>query len=224
MTEEPLRRGRLAQVIASRGGLAPPEAPFVIEHREALIYMLCEAAELEHGIMCQYLYAAFSLKQSKDRRPHHRRSRGRPTMAQADLARGHPGDAAPVAGAEPAVRHRRGPPPVQTELPAARPPLPGRRAPGADAVRRGGAAPFHVPRAPGGHGHPGRGRDGRVRPGRPVHAARRDRPARPGLRHRRAPVPVHRGRDRAPGGEVRRAVAVRRPAAGAGYPALLRLA
>ena len=46
-------RGRLAQVIATRGGLAPPEAPFVIEHREALIYMLCEAAELEHGIMCQ---------------------------------------------------------------------------------------------------------------------------------------------------------------------------
>jgi CDGSH-type Zn-finger protein/truncated hemoglobin YjbI len=26
--------------------------------------MLCEAAELEHGIMCQYLFAAFSLKQS----------------------------------------------------------------------------------------------------------------------------------------------------------------
>jgi CDGSH-type Zn-finger protein/truncated hemoglobin YjbI len=59
-------RGRLAQVIATRGGLAPPEAPFVIEHREALIYMLCEAAELEHGIMCQYLYAVFSLKQSQD--------------------------------------------------------------------------------------------------------------------------------------------------------------
>ncbi len=58
-------QGRLAQVIATRGGLAPPEAPFVIEHREALIYMLCEAAELEHGIMCQYLYAAFSLKQSE---------------------------------------------------------------------------------------------------------------------------------------------------------------
>jgi 3-methyladenine DNA glycosylase Tag len=30
-------RGRLAQVIATRGGLAAPEAPFVIEHREALI-------------------------------------------------------------------------------------------------------------------------------------------------------------------------------------------
>jgi hypothetical protein len=59
------RQGRLAQVIASRGGLAAPEAPFVIEHREALIYMLCEAAELEHGIMCQYLFAAASLKQGQ---------------------------------------------------------------------------------------------------------------------------------------------------------------
>jgi CDGSH-type Zn-finger protein/truncated hemoglobin YjbI len=58
--------GKLAQLIATRGGRAAPEAPFVIEHREALIYMLCEAAELEHGIMCQYLYAAFSLKQSVD--------------------------------------------------------------------------------------------------------------------------------------------------------------
>ena len=56
--------GRLAELIATRGGLAAPEAPFVIEHREALIYMLCEAAELEHGIMCQYLFAAFSLKQA----------------------------------------------------------------------------------------------------------------------------------------------------------------
>jgi hypothetical protein len=59
-------RGRLADVIASRGGKAAPEAPFVIEHREALIYMLYEAAELEHGIMCQYLFAAFSLKQRGD--------------------------------------------------------------------------------------------------------------------------------------------------------------
>src|SRR5215468_6165770 len=58
--------GRLAAVIATRGGLAAPEAPFVIEHREALIYMLCEAAELEHAIMCQYLFAAFSLKQTAD--------------------------------------------------------------------------------------------------------------------------------------------------------------
>ena len=62
----PAGRGPLARLIATRGGKAAPEAPFVIEHREALIYMLCEAAELEHGIMCQYLFAAFSLKQSAD--------------------------------------------------------------------------------------------------------------------------------------------------------------
>src|SRR5512146_924956 len=62
--QQPAGQGRLAQLIATRGGKASPEAPFVIEHREALIYMLCEAAELEHGIMCQYLFAAFSLKQS----------------------------------------------------------------------------------------------------------------------------------------------------------------
>jgi CDGSH-type Zn-finger protein/truncated hemoglobin YjbI len=59
-------RGRLAQVLATRGGTASPESPFRIEHREALIYMLCQAAELEHGIMCQYLFAAFSLKQRAD--------------------------------------------------------------------------------------------------------------------------------------------------------------
>src|SRR5262245_8858801 len=59
-------RGRLAEMLATRGGRAEPEAPFVIEHREALIYMLCEAAEVEHGIMCQYLFAAFSLKQRAD--------------------------------------------------------------------------------------------------------------------------------------------------------------
>ncbi len=56
-------RGRLAEVIATRGGHAPPEAPMVIEHREALIYMLVRAAELEHSIMCEYLFAAFSMKQ-----------------------------------------------------------------------------------------------------------------------------------------------------------------
>ena len=65
-TEQQALPGRLARVIATRGGLAQPEEPFVIEHREALIYMLCEAAELEHGIMCQYLFAAFSMKQDAD--------------------------------------------------------------------------------------------------------------------------------------------------------------
>jgi hypothetical protein len=42
------------------------ESPIVIEHRDALIYMLCEAAEIEHAICCQYLFAAFSLKDDVD--------------------------------------------------------------------------------------------------------------------------------------------------------------
>jgi hypothetical protein len=70
MTEELKLRigeqGAFANVLATRGTQATPEAPFIIEHREALIYMLCLASELEHAIMCQYLYAAFSLKQTLD--------------------------------------------------------------------------------------------------------------------------------------------------------------
>ncbi|MDQ3957605.1 MAG: ferritin-like protein [Actinomycetota bacterium] len=42
------------------------EKRLVIEHRDALIYMLCEAAEIEHAICCQYLFAAFSLKEHVD--------------------------------------------------------------------------------------------------------------------------------------------------------------
>jgi hypothetical protein len=59
-------RGAFANVLATRGTRATPEAPFIIEHREALVYMLCLASELEHAIMCQYLYAAFSMKQTLD--------------------------------------------------------------------------------------------------------------------------------------------------------------
>lgn len=35
-------------------------------HREALISLLHQAAELEHGLSCAYLFAAFSLKESAD--------------------------------------------------------------------------------------------------------------------------------------------------------------
>jgi hypothetical protein len=37
-----------------------------IESREELIYLLCEAAELEHILTCSYLFAGFSLKTSED--------------------------------------------------------------------------------------------------------------------------------------------------------------
>ncbi len=46
--------------------IAPPEPPIVVEHREQLIFLLREAAELEHAIMCEYLFAAFTLKQRTD--------------------------------------------------------------------------------------------------------------------------------------------------------------
>lgn len=39
---------------------APP--PIVVEHRKELSYLLCQAAEIEHLAMGQYLYAAFSLR------------------------------------------------------------------------------------------------------------------------------------------------------------------
>ena len=38
------------------------DAPVRIENSAQLIYLLTEAAELEHGIMCCYLFAAFSMK------------------------------------------------------------------------------------------------------------------------------------------------------------------
>lgn len=38
--------------------------PIVIKSREQLMFMLCEAATLEHMIMCEYLFASFSLKRS----------------------------------------------------------------------------------------------------------------------------------------------------------------
>jgi hypothetical protein len=38
------------------------DAPIVVENREELIFLLTEASELEHMLMLQYLFAAFSLK------------------------------------------------------------------------------------------------------------------------------------------------------------------
>jgi hypothetical protein len=38
--------------------------PLVVTTREELIFLLCEASELEHLLLCEYLFAAFSLKES----------------------------------------------------------------------------------------------------------------------------------------------------------------
>jgi hypothetical protein len=41
---------------------AEPETEIVIGSREQLFHLLAEASEIEHTLMCSYLYAAFSLK------------------------------------------------------------------------------------------------------------------------------------------------------------------
>ena len=59
-----LTRGRLGHTLASRhgGNREDFEPTLRIEHRQALLYTLAKASELEHLIICQYLYASFSLK------------------------------------------------------------------------------------------------------------------------------------------------------------------
>jgi Ferritin-like len=42
------------------------EPPLQVESREELVYLLGEACELEHSLMCEYLYAQFSLKRATD--------------------------------------------------------------------------------------------------------------------------------------------------------------
>jgi hypothetical protein len=61
---DPLESGRLTHTLATRHvvGSLDPEAPLPIPHRDALIYTLGKAAELEHLVICQYLFTAFSLK------------------------------------------------------------------------------------------------------------------------------------------------------------------
>jgi hypothetical protein len=46
---------------------SPPAEPLLkVETREELVYLLGQACELEHGLMCEYLYAQFSLKRGPD--------------------------------------------------------------------------------------------------------------------------------------------------------------
>src|SRR5687768_9788609 len=66
---EPLQpidqEGPLAHVMTVRGEATHDRGRMVIAHREALIYTLGKAADLEHLVMCQYVYAALSLKESE---------------------------------------------------------------------------------------------------------------------------------------------------------------
>jgi CDGSH-type Zn-finger protein/uncharacterized Fe-S cluster protein YjdI len=49
-----------ASAIAARDSLM--QDSIVVQDREELLYLLCEAAEFEHTVMCSYLYAQWSLK------------------------------------------------------------------------------------------------------------------------------------------------------------------
>jgi hypothetical protein len=40
------------------------EPPLQVERREELVWLLTQASELEHGLMCEYLFAQFTLKRS----------------------------------------------------------------------------------------------------------------------------------------------------------------
>lgn len=42
------------------------EPPLQVNSREGIVYLLGEACEIEHGLMCEYLYAQFSLKRTTD--------------------------------------------------------------------------------------------------------------------------------------------------------------
>ena len=41
------------------------EPPLRVERREELVWLLTQACELEHGLMCEYLFAQFTLKRSE---------------------------------------------------------------------------------------------------------------------------------------------------------------
>jgi len=58
--------GRLMDVLRSRGVHEPGASTMLLQHREALVYTLGKAAQLEQLVMCQYLYAAFSMKDRED--------------------------------------------------------------------------------------------------------------------------------------------------------------
>src|SRR5215467_3163931 len=47
-------------------GKSSTEPVLKVDTREELVYLLGQACEIEHGLMCEYLYAQFSLKRGLD--------------------------------------------------------------------------------------------------------------------------------------------------------------
>ena len=42
------------------------EPPLRVESREELVWLLTQACELEHGLMCEYMFAQFTLKRTQE--------------------------------------------------------------------------------------------------------------------------------------------------------------
>src|SRR5215472_9569201 len=61
--------GSSGEVVAMSGNVRsdPLAEPVLqVDTREELVYLLGQACEIEHGLMCEYLYAQFSLKRGTD--------------------------------------------------------------------------------------------------------------------------------------------------------------
>lgn len=61
-----LERFEGADSVESASKLDMNDQQIIVNDREQLIYLLTEAAEIEHGLMCSYLYANWSLKERTD--------------------------------------------------------------------------------------------------------------------------------------------------------------
>ena len=131
------------------------EPRIVVAHREGLWWLLAEAAQLEHMIMCQYLFADFGLKRGVDEGLTGEQAaalgRWRATLHQ--IAVEEMLHLALVANLMAAIGAA---PSLPPQLPAPLGLLPGRRPARPAALRRTGAAALPVPRATRGHGAPGR--------------------------------------------------------------------
>jgi len=67
----------MERIPPARGAATGPGHELIIEGREELLYLLGEAAELEHAVFCAYLYAAFSLRAESGEGAHSRAAAGR---------------------------------------------------------------------------------------------------------------------------------------------------
>ena len=189
-----------------------------IENREELIYTLGKAAELEHLIICQYLYATFSLKRfpseglTAESGPivtkWARQMLGIAIQEMLHLALVQ--NLLTSIGAGPHLGRPNFPGPAAG--------VPGQDPDRAAAAQRGRAAPFRFPRAARGSRHRGCRRDGRARAGVELLGDRRRRggPDRVRLRDDQPPLPVHRGRHHRVSRAHGRGSAVHRPSGRAG--------